>query len=91
MSMSIEILISIAGMPISAETLGPQTPVASQAGEPLVEGPLMLAVAAREADHRQHPSNVDLGPAARVALAVAVLETSAEAAHEAPAVAAPVT
>ena len=77
-------------MPISAETLEPQTPVVSQAGEPQVEGPLMLAVAARvvrEADHRQHPSNVDLGPAAREAL----LETFRTAAHAAPAVAAPVT
>ena len=79
MSMSIEISISIAGMPISVETLEPQTPVVSQAGELLVEGPLTLAVAARVvrgADHRQPPSNVDLGPAARVALALAAPVTS---------------
>jgi len=68
MSMSIEILISIVGMPISVETSELQTPVVSQAGEPLVEGPqpvegpLTLAVAVQvveEQDHRQHPSKVE--------------------------------
>ena len=63
----------------------------SQAGVSLVEGPLALAVAARvvqEADQRQPPSNVDLGPVARMALGVAVPVTSVAAAREARAVAA---
>ena len=94
MSMSIEISISIAGTPISVETSVPLTPVASQAGGPLVEGPLALAVAARlvqEADQRQPPSNVDLRPAERVAQAVEVPLAPVAAERVAQAVAAPVT
>ncbi len=94
MSMSIEILISIAGMPISVETSELQTPIVSQAGEPQGEGPPALAVAvgvAREADHRQPPSNMDLRPAERVARAVAALVTSVAAELVARAVTAPVT
>lgn len=88
--MSIEISISIAGMPISVETSKPQTPVLSQAGEPLVEGPLALPVAARavqEADQRQPPSNVDLRPQGREPL----LETFRVKAHVIQTVHAPVT
>jgi len=77
-------------MPISVETLEPQTPVVSQAGEPPVVGPPALAVAARalqEPDHRQPPSNVDSRAEGRVALP----ETFRAAARVARAVAAPVT
>lgn len=94
MSMSIEILISIAGMPISIETSELQTPIVSQAGEPPVEGPPALAVAVgvvREADQRQPPSNVECRPAELVARAVAALVTSAAAERVARAVTAPVT
>ena len=87
MSMSIETLISIAGMPISIETSEPQTPVVSRAGEPLVEGPPALAVAVQEADQAQPPSKVDLRAEGRVALP----ETFRVAARVARAVAAPVT
>ena len=73
-------------MPISVDTSEPQTPAVSHAGGPQAGEPLTLAVAARvvkEADQRQHPSNVDLRAAAHAARAVAAPVASVAAAHAA--------